>query len=487
MNAAKRRIYLWLPVVALLAAVSPYLLRQLWFDEALTVLNFACLDSAAEIYTSYVIPNNQLLFSVVIHYWIKLYPGGVPLDLWLRLPSLLCALVMLVYMGRRFRRFCGALPLAVTLTALAISPPFLVYATAVRGYMLGALLVVVALGSALDFCAAYRLRDVVVYEVCVFLAVLTVPSDLAALAGALLFVLPALGRRFWRDWRAFILVFAPAAAFMVAYLPIWKNFLQVAKLGEGWHERGASVLCVYIALSAAFGILPLALLWRGVRIVKKRAWHRLLRGLVWLLPIPAAWIFKAAPFPRVYFPLFPVLALAVAIGLRDISLIDWKKRLPSRGMTHTVMMIAAMLSVFILWGALWRSESVKSALSRRFGGDLGDDFFRSYYLRRTHRPALAAEALEKLNAGAVYFSFLSDPWSIIFYHMSRGGRAEYLFDGPRGRVPELPAGTVVVIRRGEDPLEVAKRFDRVLIPVELRCPEGEAPDLLIFIAAERRP
>ena len=475
MNAAKRRIYLWLPVVALLAAVSPYLLRQLWFDEALTVLNFACLDSAAEIYTSYVIPNNQLFFTMVIHIWLKLHLPFVPLDLWLRLPSLLCALALLIYLGRRFRRCCGALPLAVVLTGLAISPPFLVYATAVRGYMLGAFLTALALGSALDFCAAYRLRDVVIYEVCVFLAVLTVPSNLAALAGAVLFVTPALGRKFWRDWRFYLIVLAPAAAFLVAYLPIWENFLQVARLGEGWQERGASVLCVYIAMFSAFGILPLTLLWRGLRVGKKHAWQRLLRALVWLLPIPAAWMFKAAPFPRVYFPLFPVLALAVAAGLRDVSLINWKKFRLSRGLRHEIALSVAMLTVFALWWGLWRSVSVKSALSERFGGDLGDDFFRGYYLRIWHKPADVAETLEKMGSKTVYLSFLSDPWAIMFYHLSRGGNAEYLFDGPRGRVPELPVGAAVVIRRDEDPYAVAQRFGRRLRQV------SETMNCLIFV------
>ena len=476
MNAAKRRIYLWLPVVALLAAVSSYLLRQLWFDEALTVLNFACLDSVAEIYTSYVIPNNQLFFTMVIHGWLKLHLPFVPLDLWLRLPSLLCALALLIYLGRRFRRSCGALPLAVVLTSLAISPPFLVYATAVRAYMLGALLVVLALGSALDFCAAYRLRDVVIYEICVFLAVLTVPSDLAALVGVLLFVLPVLGRRFWRDWRFWLIVFAPAAAFCVAYLPILDNFLQVARLGEGWQKRGASVLCVYVAMFSAFGALPLALLWRGVRVCKKRAWHRLLRILIWLLPIPAAWMFKAAPFPRVYFPLFPVLALAVAAGLRDLSLIHWKKLRFSRGLQHEIALSVAMLTVFALWWGVWRSVSVKSALSERFGGDLGDDFFRPYYLRIWHKPAEVAEVLEKMGSKTVYLSFLSDPWAVMFYHLSCGGSAEYLFDGPRGRVPELPVGAAVVIRRDEDPYAVARRFNRRLRQV------SETMSSRIFVA-----
>ena len=481
MTASKRNLYArWLPVAALLAAVSPYLMRQLWFDEALTVLEFSLLKSPADIYTSYVIPNNHILFTVVIHYWIKFQPSWLALDLWLRLPSLFCAIGLLLYMGRRFRRFCGALPLAVTLATLAISPPFLVYATAVRGYMMGALLVTIAMGSALDLCAAYRLRDLVIYELCVFGAVLTVPSDLAALVGVLLFVIPVLGRRFWLDWRFYLLTLAVPAAFLVAYLPIWSDFLAVSRLGEGWHERGSSVVCVYVALFSALGLMTFTAAWHGARNVRGRNWHRLLRWAIWLLPIPAAWIFKAAPFPRVYFPLFPVLAVAAAMGLRDVSLWDRKRTLKPRSGQQTVL-IVALLTSFVSWSTLWRSPQVLSALSQRFGGDLGDDFFHAYYLRRGHRPELVAEALEKLDCKTVYLSFLSDPWAIRLYHMARGNHAVYLFDGPRGLVPELPPLTAVVLRRDEKPEILEQRFGRRLHPVTVKADDF---NWRIFIAGE---
>ena len=45
----------------------PYLLRQLWFDEALTVMNFALMASPRAIYANYAIPNNHILFSIVLH------------------------------------------------------------------------------------------------------------------------------------------------------------------------------------------------------------------------------------------------------------------------------------------------------------------------------------------------------------------------------------------------------------------------------------
>jgi hypothetical protein len=206
----------------------------------------------------------------------------------------------------------------------------------------------------------------------------------------------------------------------------------------------------------------------------------MLRWAIWLLPIPAAWIFKAAPFPRVYFPLFPVLAVTAAMGVRDISLWNWKKRIPSRAVQQMVL-IAAMLTSFLLWCALWRSPQVLSALSRRFGGDFGDDFFRAYYLRSGHRPELVAEALEKLKVQTVYMSFRSDPWAIRLYHLARGNRAEYLFDGPRGAVPELPAGAAVILRPDEKAEEIEKRFRKRLLPVEVKV---DGFDWRIYLAGE---
>ena len=66
-------------------SAGTYLVRPLWFDEALTVQNFALLDSVESIYFNYVIPNNQILYTVMLHYWIKLYCGLGGIDEWMRI------------------------------------------------------------------------------------------------------------------------------------------------------------------------------------------------------------------------------------------------------------------------------------------------------------------------------------------------------------------------------------------------------------------
>lgn len=468
---AQYKFLAWLSVALapLVFAVAPYLSRQLWFDEALTVLNFACLDSPVDIYRNYVIPNNHILYTVVLHYFLKLLPPGFPPDLWLRLPSLVFAVALLVYAWRRFRRICGAVPLWITLALLAVSPPFLVFATAVRGYMLGALFSVWVAGCALELAASFRIKPFVKYFIASLGAVLTVPSDLAALAGAVLFALPLCGAKFWRTRRFYVLLSTPALALAVAYLPVWRNFVRVAQLGEGWHDRWSSLAAVGLALASAFGALLLLLPAEWVRCFRRRR-RELWRAALWLLPLPAAFAFAVAPFPRVYFPLFPILALTVARALRRFAGDVWYRIVPSRSV-H--LKVGAGLIVLVLSVSLWHLPVLRT-LSPHVGGDLGDDFFHGYHLRPEHQPDKVAEALEKLHAPTVYLSFLSDPWANMFYHLVRGGKAEYLFDGPRGTVSDIPVGAAAVLHRAESPELVERRFHRRLQLV------AETPACLIF-------
>jgi len=464
---AQSRFWSWLPVALpllvfavalapLVFTVKPYLSRQLWFDEALTVLNFACLDSPVDIYRAYVIPNNHILYTVVLHYFLKLLPPGFPPDLWLRLPSLVFAVALLVYTWRRFRRICGAVPLWITFALLAISPPFLVFATAVRGYMLGALFAALALGSALDFAASSKVRAFAGYFLASLGAVLTVPSDLAALAGAALFAFPLCGAKFWRTRRFYVLLLTPAAALALGYLPIVTNFIRVARLGEGWHDRWSSLAAVGLALASAFGALLLLLPAEWARSFKRRR-RELWRAALWLLPLPAAFVFAVAPFPRIYFPLFPILALTGARALRRFGGTVWYRSATSRSV-HLKVVVG--VGVLVLSVSLW--HPVLGKLSPYVGGDFGDDFFYGYHLRPEHQPVKVAEVLEKLQVKYVYFSFLSDPWANMFYHLVRGEKAEYLFDGPRGQVAQLPVGAAAVLRRNESPELLERRFGRRL-------------------------
>ena len=144
-----------LPEIGALAAflffVHPYLLREFWFDEALTLMNFAWMSDPVRIYFSYVIPNNQIFYTIALHYWTQLPVDFFRADFFLRLLSLFFAVGTLFFLYTSFRKSCGRIPLLLALSALALSPPFLIYATALRGYMASAFFTALAVKFAVDF------------------------------------------------------------------------------------------------------------------------------------------------------------------------------------------------------------------------------------------------------------------------------------------------------------------------------------------------
>ena len=73
--------------------------RPLWFDEALTVLNFALLETPAKIYHSYIIPNNQIIHTIFLHWWIKY----LSFDL-LRFFPFICGILSLIFLWQMRRK-----------------------------------------------------------------------------------------------------------------------------------------------------------------------------------------------------------------------------------------------------------------------------------------------------------------------------------------------------------------------------------------------
>ena len=453
-----------MPAAALLFFVRPYLAREFWFDEALTLMNFAWLPSPLAIYRNYVIPNNHILYTIFLHLWTRLPDIGLRQDFFLRLPSLFFAVALLGLLYVYFRRILGRFPLCLALTALAVSPPFLIYASAVRGYMAGCFFVSLAVCCACSFAEHGRRQSFFGYfAACVF-AVGTVPSNLLALCGCVLFALPFSGRGF-PPWKKLLpLAASPFAALVLFYLPILRSFMAVCRIGEGWSD-GAGVLRAYAAGAAAAVSLPgllfvFSCISRGVKYPLRTGMY----AAVFLLPLPAVFILSPAPFPRVFLPLFPLLALLAARGIRDCAAFLRLKRGGRSRFFYAVLFVCVAAGGFLL-----QAESCRALLSQACGDAPGDDFFYGYYLRREHRPFLTAAQLKTMYAPEtlppIFMSFASDPWPTMYYLLERGFRTRFLFDGPRGRINELRSGMLVVIGRGEDPAGVEKRFSVRLTPL----------------------
>ena len=437
--------------------IAPYLVREFWFDEALTLMNFAWMNDPLQIYSSYIIPNNQIVYTIILHYWSMLPSFGLRQDFFFRLPSVLLAAGTLIVLYRGFKSTCGRFPLWAALAALAISPPFLIYATALRGYMASAFFVSIALVCARNWIRNGEKTALAGYFLACILCVGTIPSNLLALCGVVLYLLPRGGVRSLFSGRVVTAGLLPFAALGVVYLPILSAFTGVFKLGEGWSSPISVVAAWLVALVGVFGILLVTVLLPLVLRRKKWLWRReYSRILLILLPVAATFVLHKPPFPRVFFPLLPVIALSIADGLRSISAL-WRKR-----RWKPLIYYPVIACVIVQWGVVLQRPDCREVFSRYCGNASGDDFFYGYYVRKEHVPGAAAQKLSEFYApgkiAPVYLSFASDPWPTMYYLLAHGYQSQFLFDGPRGPVQNLYSGMLVILDRAEKTDSVTDRF-----------------------------
>ena len=89
-----------IPALVGIAAALMAIKRELWFDEALTLLNFVLPLDFGKIYFSYIIPNNQIVYSMMLKVYDEFYPGLTDQVVFWRLLSLACAAGMLLILAR---------------------------------------------------------------------------------------------------------------------------------------------------------------------------------------------------------------------------------------------------------------------------------------------------------------------------------------------------------------------------------------------------
>ena len=429
-------------------SAEPLLNRPLWFDEALTVLNFALLETPDKIYHSYIIPNNQIVHTILLHWWIKLFSFD-----FLRLLPLLCGMSCLLFLWQ-LRRKSGNTAAFATLAILASSFPFTLYATALRGYMLSAAAVSGGAWMVVRYLESGRKGFLAGWFCFSLLGVGTMPGTIAGLAAAGLYAVGCCRREIFKKWRLYLAGVVPVAAFFLFYAPIWRDLRRCAGLGEGWHN-GSSMLLA-LAMGTGFTFLPLMAAAFAGELRKHRRRLKMLHWLIWLLPVPAAYCFKVAPFPRVFFPMFPVFALLLAGGVKDFFALI-RSRL---GRKYVGNIAILLIAAGVCWGVVCRNEAVRekiSALHPSPGGQ--EDFIDCHFVKSSFTPRETVTELKKrLPQGAeVYVSFGSDPWALIYAGMESGVNLNFRFDGPGGNFPGVPHYAVKHV--DEDEKLPANRFN----------------------------
>ena len=435
-------------IISFAVSARNLLHRPLWFDEALTVLNFALLDTPEKIYHSYIIPNNQIIHSIFLHWWIKVFSFD-----FLRMFPFLCGILCLTLLWQ-LRKKSGNTATFAALTVLAWSYPFAVYGTALRGYMLAATAAAGGAWMVTRYLESGKKSFLAGWFLFSLLGVGTMPGTLAGLAGAMLYAMGYCRWTIFKQWRLYLAGMMPLAAFAIFYLPIKENLLRCAALGEGWQDGSAMLLA--LAMGILFTNLPFII---TAALGKLKPFHfspKIFHLFIWLLPIPAAYIFKVAPFPRVFFPLFPIFALVLADGIKDFLALMRHKR----GTKYAGNILIAVMAVSLLWAGLCRFETLREKLSSLHpcpGGQ--EDFIDCHFTRHTFSPHFTAQKFKEYfpYAPTVYATFDSDPWALMYAFMENGVESRIFFDGPGGKFPDIPP--VAIKHFTEDKRQLEERFN----------------------------
>ena len=459
-----RRIHLisiFVVLCGFILGVRDALFRELWFDEALTVGEFMYLPTIAAIYRNYVIPNNHIVYTIFLKFWNEFYSTNFSLDFYWRLFTVLTAAITIGVMFQRWRKRYGIITLSLVLFAFTYSLPFEIYATALRGYMLSMLWIVLSFEFARVWVFKAKWHVGLGYFVFCLLALGTIPSNLFALAGIVIFFFPYFGFKKVLKWKFIYLAAAPLVAAALFYLPLSWRVAEILKLNEGWDSKFDVIRIVYSSFMIAFLPLIIAAVAGGIIYLRRVKNRRFLWTLlILLIPLPLIFLRNPAPFPRVFVTLWPLWILLICIGMRHLEA-------SVRSQNKRFIMAGVLLAGCIGWGMF--CHSYRAPLAKVFHGEQHlDDFFNPYYMAPEHAPWSLIQKIKK-DAGdneiTVYLSFNAEPCVIGLYSRIAGiDSINWIFDmpPPRAKVSNLAPGTWIVIKnfefmRGELE-EIKKRF-----------------------------
>ena len=407
------RILPWIVGLAALFSASGLLFRMLWFDEVLTV-NLLMKLPLYRIYFAYEIPNNHIVFTLLEKVWYSAVSSLTGFSYYyFRLVPMLCGAAAMVLLVRKMIRCCG-LPAGILIPGVfSVSSVFAMYASAVRGYMTGFLLTVLALLWAEKVIKRGRRSDYPVYFLLTLLSVGTAPTNLAALAGVVLYYIPLGLRRGRRGIRRLIfLAVSPLISLVLFYLPIADKFLGCIRLGEGWPSAAGAIYAFYTgALFPVAGLLIFCaagafFLLRKIPLLRANVLCGL---LILLMPLAAYSVMKVPPFPRVFFPLLPVWLFLLAHCLNGFF--HWFR-------FHKKAVVPVFLLQVLVCAAFFSDRSVAVG-DFLYGPDgRADDYIAPYYARPSFEPNKMLEYLRRKyqeeGAFHVFAAFDSDPPSLLF-------------------------------------------------------------------------
>ena len=297
----------------------PNLLSEYWYDEVLTITNFA-LDPRQKglwnaVFRSYPIANNHILNSAISYFFLRLFPiASEPLQ---RLPSLFfgaCAILIVLCV---WRKVLGDKMALLGGTLLAVSPVVNAYVWQLRGYSLTLLLSTLAMTGVL-FAKAKPRGSLLLSSVSCLLLPLVIPSNaMVAPVIAVAFVVQMQG---WRKQLLPLLCIGGATAVGLAYyLTIWPQFIHAMQEPDGYSSAWKVAFALLLGL--AVHLLPLAIPFYSRPAIDRN--DRRICGTIFggslLICLFLLLVSRHghSPYPRVFLVLFPPITAGIMLVFRN--------------------------------------------------------------------------------------------------------------------------------------------------------------------------
>lgn len=367
-------------VAVLLARLALWVHADLWYDEVVTLVDFAMGGPdgrLAHVFRHYPIANNHILFSAVAWLWLRL-TGFSLAETMLRLPAILFAVLAVLAAFRQWRSSLGHRVALFAALVLAVSPALSPFHYQFRGYSLSFLLAVPATAGAWEMARGRVRQGAWLAGFSCFLLPLVIPSNLPLVAALALFVLIAGTGRFGRRLVVAVAYGLPGLLGGLYYLTIWPQFLRVMQQTSGWTSGWRVAWHLALALVAhatpvfvvmAVGLLPRSGSGDGTSRERREA---LAMGAACSLAVVGSILSsRTAPFPRVFAVFFVPLTWAAFHFCRHAAF--WHGR-------RTLQAVGAILISAFLWerGAelltqrqLARGEFPQNLLQQYYRGDDG--------------------------------------------------------------------------------------------------------------------
>ncbi len=446
--------FLMASTLVLVALSLPFLTRDLWWDECISLAGFALQDLVTTL-TSYPEPNNHILYNLSNNLVTRLI-GVRDIAAWLDRVWLLRSLHLLLALGTVgmtfafARRFLGSLAASIAAILLVTSLPFLNFALQLRGYAPSMFLLVTVLFLLWECAAKGGAGRATLLAGSVFALLYTIPSNAYfVIALGLLPVTGWIAGRLGRPdlapipssgaspapWLLMITAMGVGCALAaLAYLPVMEQvrhnvFMDRVPPGRGY-VLGTTLPHVFLAfLSARFLLLPVLL---GGLLRLQNRWGRSdaepgrshVPALLILLLIPfgIAFLRNDLPFPRTFVPLAPVAALLLAGPLAAVlrTLVAGPTR---RGIALGVLLLYCTAT------AVWQLEVVQQDLARDLThGTRSQNLLRNYYQAKHYTPGRSTTLLAQAVASQPGPIILVDPFDRISvpYYLARHGLRSYL-------------------------------------------------------------